>query len=441
MQRILLLLFVLITNTIVAQPNTDVFLFDLNTSKGQFELSNFKNISNTEGYDNQPSFLDNNTILFAGTRNGQTDIVKYNIQYDSKIFINHTEGSEYSPLKIPNQKAVSAIRLEKNGDQKLYKYNLKNGESEVLIEDIVIGYQTWYSPNLLISSVLEDDKLALYSSKVSTLLHTKLHGNIGRSLHKIPNTRNISFIDKTDPEVWEIRSINPINGDSKSITTTLSKSEDMLWLSNGSIVMGHEDKLYTYTPGKSVDWKEVASLESHNIKNITRLAISPDGTKLAIVVESTKQTSNTTNTTTETTTNSTQTLEPKLKNISWIAGNWKGEALGGIAEENWSEPSGGSMMAAFKLTKDNKVLFYEIEIIREVENTLILQLKHFNNDLKGWETKDETVDFPLKEITANKVVFEGMTFEKVNKNEMNIYVDMRQKDDSIEVLKFNYKKD
>ncbi len=133
-------------------------------------------------------------------------------------------------------------------------------------------------------------------------------------------------------------------------------------------------------------------------------------------------------------------LEPKLENISWISGNWTGEALGGIAEENWSKPSGGSMMAAFKLVKDGKVVFYEIEVIREVENTLILQLKHFNNDLKGWETKDETVDFPLKEITKNKVVFEGMTFEKVSEKEMNVYVDMHKKDGSIDVLKFNYKK-
>ncbi|WP_298551112.1 DUF6265 family protein [uncultured Algibacter sp.] len=133
-------------------------------------------------------------------------------------------------------------------------------------------------------------------------------------------------------------------------------------------------------------------------------------------------------------------LEPKLKNISWISGNWKGKAFGGITEENWSEPSGGSMMATFKLINDGKVSFYEIEIIREVENTLILQLKHFNNDLKGWETKDKTVDFPLKEITATKAVFDGMTFEKVNDNEMNVYVDIHQKEGSIETVKFNYTK-
>ena len=133
-------------------------------------------------------------------------------------------------------------------------------------------------------------------------------------------------------------------------------------------------------------------------------------------------------------------LSPRLENIAWIAGTWRGEAFGGIAEEIWSEPSGGSMMASYKLINDGKVSFYEIEIIREVENSLIFQLKHFNNDLKGWETKDETVDFPLIEITANKVTFEGMIFEKVNDKEMNVYVDLHNKDGSVETVKFNYTK-
>lgn len=136
-----------------------------------------------------------------------------------------------------------------------------------------------------------------------------------------------------------------------------------------------------------------------------------------------------------------QKLEPKLENIAWISGTWHGEAFGGITEEIWSEPSGGSMMASFKLISDGKVSFYEIEIIREIENSLILQLKHFNNDLKGWETKDETVDFPLKEITSNKVVFEGMIFERINSKEMNVYVDIHNENGSVETVKFNYKKE
>lgn len=134
-------------------------------------------------------------------------------------------------------------------------------------------------------------------------------------------------------------------------------------------------------------------------------------------------------------------LEPKLENIAWISGNWKGEAFGGQTEENWSKPSGGSMMATFKLINNGEVAFYEIEIIREVENSLILQLKHFNNDLKGWETKDETVDFPLKQITKNKVEFEGMTFEKISPNEMHVHVDIKNKNGDVDITTFKYKKD
>jgi len=134
-----------------------------------------------------------------------------------------------------------------------------------------------------------------------------------------------------------------------------------------------------------------------------------------------------------------KTLEPKLENITWITGTWHGEAFGGQTEEIWSEPSGGSMMATFKLIVDGKVQFYEIEIIREIDNSLILQLKHFDHTLKGRETQNETVDFPLKKITENRVVFEGMSFERVSANEMNVYVDIKD-NGKTETVKFNYTK-
>ena len=130
----------------------------------------------------------------------------------------------------------------------------------------------------------------------------------------------------------------------------------------------------------------------------------------------------------------------KINDVSWISGTWKGEAFGGITEEIWSEPMGDSMMAAFKLVSDGKVQFYEIEIIREIKESLILQLKHFNDDLKGWETKDQTVDFPLVKITDLAVYFDGMTFEKVSDQEMNVYVLMHEKDGSTNEMKFNYKR-
>ena len=98
------------------------------------------------------------------------------------------------------------------------------------------------------------------------------------------------------------------------------------------------------------------------------------------------------------------------------------------------------MMATFKLIVDGKVNFYEIETISEVNNSLILRLKHFGNDLKGWEAKDETVDFPLISVTKTKAIFEGMTFEQIDENNMIVYVAIKEKNGTTAITPFKYSK-
>ncbi|MDX5583869.1 MAG: DUF6265 family protein [Aureibaculum sp.] len=128
-----------------------------------------------------------------------------------------------------------------------------------------------------------------------------------------------------------------------------------------------------------------------------------------------------------------------LAEVEWIQGHWKGEAFGGITEEIWSPPLGDSMMFVFRLINDNKVQFYEVGGIRQVNETLLMQLKHFHGDFKGWEEKDKTIDFKLVKIEDDKVYFEGLTFEKISDNEMNVYVVIDEKEGKIQEVKFNYK--
>ena len=126
-----------------------------------------------------------------------------------------------------------------------------------------------------------------------------------------------------------------------------------------------------------------------------------------------------------------------LSDVEWISGHWQGKAFGGIAEEIWSPPLGNSMMFVFKLVNDGKISFYEIGHIQEVDATLILQLKHFHGNLKGWEEKDDTVDFKLVKLETNKVFFEGMTFEKITDDHIRIYVLIEEDEKADEVL-FDY---
>lgn len=126
-----------------------------------------------------------------------------------------------------------------------------------------------------------------------------------------------------------------------------------------------------------------------------------------------------------------------INDFSWIAGHWRGEAMGGIIEEVWTPPLAGAMMGSFKLTEGNSVVFYELETLTEENGTVILRLKHFGADLNGWEEKDETVDFKLIKFNKNKAYFDGLTFELVNANELSIYVVIEDSGEAQEV-KFEF---
>ncbi|WP_438965049.1 DUF6265 family protein [Flavobacterium sp.] len=114
-----------------------------------------------------------------------------------------------------------------------------------------------------------------------------------------------------------------------------------------------------------------------------------------------------------------------LKDISWLEGNWTGEAFG------------GSMMFNFKLVVEGKTVFYELGHIVEKEGTLLYQIKHFGADLKGWEEKDQSEDFRFIKKEGNRMYFDNFTFEYISENEVNLYAYF---EDSKEEVVFNFKK-
>jgi len=283
--RLYLPFFLLFSTISLAQPNTEVYLFDLISEDNDYILENKKNISNNEGYDNQPSFYNDNQILFAASRNGQTDIATYNVRDNKIIWINATgQGSEYSPTKIPEKKAVSAIRLDTTGLQRLYQYDFKSGRDMELVKDLVIGYHTWVNQDMIASAVLADGGLNLVISNLKTKTNNTLQKKIGRSLHKIPNSNRISYISKEN-EQWEIRSIDPVTGINTKIINTVSNTEDMCWLINGTILMPKNNNIYKFNPETDQNWSVFTSFDDPNLWNISRITTNAISNKLVLVSE------------------------------------------------------------------------------------------------------------------------------------------------------------
>lgn len=274
----------------VGQANTEVYLLDVKTVNGKTELINPRNISNNEGYDNQPSFYDGNTLLFSSTRNGQTDVARYDIIQDSVSYISDTpQGSEYSPLKIPGKNAISAIRLDTTGLQRLYEYSVWDGSYNELLEDIKVAYHVWYNKDILVASVLAEEGMDLVVSNLKDGTNDTVQQNVGRSLHRIPGENAISFISKEN-EVWEIWSLDPVSGKIRKIAPMYDNSDDMCWLANGTIIAADDKILMQINPKNDKEWKRFLRLERKEISNISRIAVSDNGKYLALVFEESPET-------------------------------------------------------------------------------------------------------------------------------------------------------
>lgn len=274
-----------------SQNNTEVFMFDIENNNSKIKIENGKNLSNNPGYDNQPSFFDERYVLFASTRNEQTDIAKYDMRYHTKSWLNYTEGGEYTPLKVPERNAISAVRLDKDGKQRLYRYMWSNGESEELIEELVVAYYTWYNQNTIVSAVIENDKLNLYVTDITTGKSRKYASNVGRSFHNIPNSNLVSFISKNS-NTWQIKSLNPKTGATRVLANTIKDVEDICWLDDRTILSSKDDVLYKLTLKKDNNWKKITDLSIYGIEKITRISTNPLGTKLLVAAEISESSAN-----------------------------------------------------------------------------------------------------------------------------------------------------
>jgi len=83
---------------------------------------------------------------------------------------------------------------------------------------------------------------------------------------------------------------------------------------------------------------------------------------------------------------------------------------------------------------------YELGHIRQLGESLVFELKHFDTELKGWEEKDEVQSFKLVKVKDNRFYFEGFTFEKISDNEITIYTRIQKEDETEEEVPFHYKK-
>lgn len=265
-----------------AQTGTDIILFDLKVNAAGISLSNPVNITSHAGYDNQPFFYKTD-IYYSSADSGQMDIKKYNYQTKITSTITHTADNEFSPTFTPDGKFISCILQRKNGKQDLVKYPINGGEPVMIIDNLKVGYHVWIDNNSLLLFVLEDtvtNGLHYYNTKTKDA--TRITTRIGRSLHKIPGKNAISFIQK-DSTAWFIKKYDVLSKKVSTIMATLPGHEDITWTNSGIIITSDGKEIYYSKPGNN-GWQKITMMTDELFKNVTRLALNKQNTKLAVVV-------------------------------------------------------------------------------------------------------------------------------------------------------------
>ena len=274
--------------TTIAPSGAEVFLVPLSSAGGVVKVGVPANVTRRDGYDNQPAFaLDSRSLFFTSNRgDGQSDIYRFDLSTGLTTPVRKTvPESEYSAMPTRDGKAITVVRVEADSTQRVWQLPLNDDAPSVRFADVKpVGY----------FAQADDSTWALFvlgSPATLQIAHTARAGaavvasNIGRSLHRIPGSTRVSYVQKgASSAPWYVMAYNPTTHVSDTLVRTLAGSEDVAWIDSTTMIGGQGNALSTWRRGDA-DWKPLAEFAFANVAGITRLAVSPNGQWLAMVAD------------------------------------------------------------------------------------------------------------------------------------------------------------
>ncbi|MEZ5317479.1 MAG: hypothetical protein R2752_08785 [Vicinamibacterales bacterium] len=287
------------------QADTEVYVTPLPAAGTTVAADALVNASRSPGYDNQPSFLpDGSGVLYTSNRDGQTDIYRFDFASGAATAVTHTPESEYSPIVTPDLRTFSVIRVEADGTQRLWRFDLDGSNPRLVLADVKpVGYHVWVDATHLALFVLGSGRepATLQYADTATGTARVIATGIGRSLHRRPGGGTVSFISKPAGAHWTVSEFDPATGAVRALVDTAddNRGEDVAWTPDGRLLMSRGAMIVQWRPGSTAGWEPFADFSAAGIDRISRIAVqsasgiaggapagrSPDAPRLALVAE------------------------------------------------------------------------------------------------------------------------------------------------------------
>ncbi len=272
-----------------APPGTDIFLARLFDGHDSLRLSAPQNITHRPGYDNQPAFVtDGSGLLYTAIDStGQADIWRYDIRSARHTRLTRTPESEYSPTMMPGSKRFSVVRVERDSTQRLWSFRLDGQDPQLVLASLApVGYHAW----------LDQFRLVVYVLGTPSTLHVVRRdgsedevraSRIGRAIQRVPAQNWYSYVQLDSTHTpWIVA--QPVEGGPPSRLVRLPEDNEFYaWAPDGTLFSATRGTIVRWNgeSGEGSGWITVPMAAPLSGKNISRLAISPDGRWLAFVAE------------------------------------------------------------------------------------------------------------------------------------------------------------
>lgn len=269
-----------------AQTATDIYLLEIAERDGRvMVLGAPARVTDRPGYDNQPAFTpDNAAVLYTSIRDGQADTYRFDIRSGETTRITSTPESEYSPTPMPGGARFSVVRVEADSTQRLWSFEADGGDPRLLLEDVApVGYHAWLDSTRVGLFVLGEPP-TLRLAEVRTGRARVMARAIGRSLQAIPGRSSLSFTQRIGDEWW-IRELSVDGRQIRPVAQMMGPDDYHAWTPSGALLAAHGTGVYQWESGGVGGWRLVADLAESGLGVVTRLAVSPDGRRVAVVLD------------------------------------------------------------------------------------------------------------------------------------------------------------
>lgn len=290
-----------VPRTNVASPDADVYLVPLtvraDTTAGRPAGAQLVragapvNLTRRAGYDNQPMFATNGRALFytANRGDGQSDIWRFDLSTGLTAPVRRTTPeSEYSAAPIlGDTSGLAVIRVEADSTQRLWRLPLGSDAPSVILPDLKpVGYFAQPNDSTWVTFVL-GTPATLQVAYTGRSTSTTLARDIGRSLHRIPGTALVSFVQK-GAQPWHVMQLDVRTNRIDTLVALPAGTEDVAWADSTTLLTGSGTKLLQWQRGSGTGreaWREVADFGFAHLASISRLTVSANRQWLAFVAE------------------------------------------------------------------------------------------------------------------------------------------------------------